>query len=60
MNGGTPFTPPDRVIFLYDADGNELRRIEAADATPGNSVDFPDGPLKVASVEILAAGDVYA
>lgn len=51
---------PDRVFFLYDAEGNEVRRIEALDATPGNTVVFPDGPLEVASVTILAAGEVYA
>lgn len=59
-NGGTRFPLPDRVILIYDVDGNELRRIEANDATPDNTTVFPDAPLQVGSVTILAAGDVYA
>ena len=50
---------PDRVIYLYASDGTELRRIDAGDATPDNTIEFTR-PLKVAAIQILAAGEVYA
>jgi hypothetical protein len=50
---------PDRVLFLYDANGAELYRVDAADAVPDTTIEF-EKPLKVSAIQILAAGEVYA
>lgn len=50
---------PDRVVLMYDEDGNEVGRLEAWEAVPGKTVTFTP-PRRVAWVRVLAAGDVYA